>query len=328
MSDLISVIVPVYNTGIYLERCVESIVAQDYSPLEIILVDDGSKDKETIELCDKLAALYENVQAYHKPNGGSASARNYGIKIANGKYIGFVDSDDVIEPYMYSTLYYDLTTSNAQVATIGIATEENGKLVDRVAPVPTGVYDYTTLMHHFMLGSFHSACTNLYDRDLFQGVEFPEGEVNEDYMFNYWVFRKVSKVAVNDNTLYHYIRREGSNTGSPASLRFLDWLKHTNLVYEEMKHDTKLVAEAEYQNIFPNVILANKSLLTLGRMKSEEATKLYKLSIENLKANKSMVLSNKYLTGRYRKMAVWMIRFPWIYKWSIITALKIKHAIK
>lgn len=328
MNDLISIIVPVYNTGSYLERCVESIVAQDYSPLEIILVDDGSKDAETIALCDSLADKYENVYTYHKPNGGSASARNYGIKLAKGKYIGFIDSDDVIERDMYSTLYRDLTVNGVRLSIAGIATEENGRLVDRVAPVPTGVYDYTTLMHHFMMGSFHSACTNLYDRTLLKQIEFPEGEVNEDYMFNYWVFRQLDKVSVNDKTLYHYIRREGSNTGSPASLKFLDWLKHTQLVYDEMKEEPNLVAEAEYQNIYPNIILANKSLLTLGRMKSDEATKLYTLSVNNLRKDKNQVFGNKLLTGRYRKMAVWMIRCPWLYKWTIILALKLKNAIR
>lgn len=328
MNDLISIIVPVYNTGAYLERCVESIVAQDYSPLEIIIVDDGSKDEETIALCDSLAEKYENVHTYHKPNGGSASARNYGIKLAKGKYIGFIDSDDVIERDMYSTLYCDLTANGVRLSIVGIATEENGRLVDRVAPVPTGVYDYTTLMRHFMMGSFHSACTNLYDRTLLEHIEFPEGEVNEDYMFNYWVFRQLDKVSVNDKTLYHYIRREGSNTGSPASLKFLDWLKHTQLVYDEMKEDPNLVAEAEYQNIYPNIILANKSLLTLGRMKSDEATKLYTLSVNNLRKDEKQVLGNKLLTGRYRKMAVWMIRCPWLYKWTIILALKLKNAIR
>ena len=101
---LISVIVPVYNILDCLERCVNSICGQTWKNLEILLVDDGSTDG-TGKLCDLLAEKDDRIRVFHKPNGGSSSARNLGISMAKGKWIGFVDSDDWIEPQMYERLY-------------------------------------------------------------------------------------------------------------------------------------------------------------------------------------------------------------------------------
>jgi len=101
---LISVIVPAYNILDCLERCVNSICAQTWKNLEILLVDDGSTDG-TGKLCDLLAEKDDRIRVFHKPNGGSSSARNLGISMAKGKWIGFVDSDDWIEPQMYERLY-------------------------------------------------------------------------------------------------------------------------------------------------------------------------------------------------------------------------------
>ena len=102
-KTLISIIVPVYRTEKYLDRCVESIVNQTYKNLEIILVDDGSPD-DCPKMCDEWAKKDKRIKVIHKENGGVSSARNIGIKSAKGKYIGFVDSDDYIEKEMYESL--------------------------------------------------------------------------------------------------------------------------------------------------------------------------------------------------------------------------------
>ena len=325
MNDLISVIVPVYNTGAYLEACVESIVRQDYPDIEIILVDDGSTDLLTIQKCDELQSRYENVSVVHQQNGGAASARNHGITLAAGKYIGFVDSDDTIEPHMYSTLYRDLKNNHVSVSLGGIATEENGRLIDRLAPVPSGVYDNKGLMHHFMLGQWHSACTNLYAKSLFDDVKFPVNEVNEDYMLNYWIFKNLDAVYVNSEIFYHYQRREGSNTSSAISMRFTDWLKHTEMVLREQGGNKDLQMEAEYQYLHSNIVLCNKSLLTLGRQESEAGDRMYCLCAGNLRDNRKMIGRNVYLTSRYRLMAQMIANCPRFYKYGVLAALKIRN---
>ena len=102
-NPLISVIVPVYNVEKYLGKCVDSILAQTYENLEIILVEDGTKDNSGA-ICDAYAAKDSRIRVIHKENGGLSSARNAGMDIARGEYFGFVDSDDWIEPKMYETL--------------------------------------------------------------------------------------------------------------------------------------------------------------------------------------------------------------------------------
>ena len=99
MKKKISVVIPVYNTAGYLKKCVDSVRAQSYENLEILLVDDGSMD-ESLRICQELALKDDRIRVFHKVNGGSSSARNYGITKARGAYIGFVDSDDFIAPTM------------------------------------------------------------------------------------------------------------------------------------------------------------------------------------------------------------------------------------
>ena len=114
-ADLISIIVPVYNMEQYLERCMESIINQTYPTLEIILVDDGSTDRSP-QLCDAYAKKDSRIRVVHKPNGGLSDARNAGLAIATGTYIGYVDSDDWIELDMYERMYSACVENGAQLA--------------------------------------------------------------------------------------------------------------------------------------------------------------------------------------------------------------------
>lgn len=324
MSELISVIVPVYNTGPYLRRCIESIVAQDYPNLEIIIVDDGSSDIDTIRLCDILSDSYNNVCTYHKPNGGQSSARNYGITLAKGEYIGFIDSDDVIEPTMYSTLYKCLLDNNVKVAIGGVAIEENHKRIDRLNSLPSGCLDSHQLLHYFFLGHFHSSCTNLYKRCLFDNIRFPENEINEDYMLNYYIFKQLDAVYIDETIYYHYIRREGSTTASPVSLKFLSWIKHTTIILNDYK-DSELKEEAYHQYLFSNVILGNKCLLSLARNENSDADKLYKLVTSNLNSLWKQAFLNKYLSFRNKLCSTMLAFMPSIYRFLVISALRIKN---
>lgn len=324
MGELISVIVPVYNTGLYLRRCIESIIAQDYDNLEIIIVDDGSTDLNTVKLCDELAREYDNVSTYHKANGGQSSARNYGISVSKGEYIGFIDSDDLIDSNMYSSLYRSIVQHNVMLAIGGIATEDNGKLIDRLVSVQSGCYHSHDLLHHFFLGQFHSSCTNLYHKDLFEYAKFPENEINEDYMLNYLIFKNLECVYVDEKVYYHYIRRDDSTTGAPVSLKFLSWIEHTTRILDDYK-DTTLHEEADYQYIYSNIILGNKCLLGLARGKNDAADELYKLISNNLSKIKARVRHNKFLSFRNKVSGVLLAYMPGIYKFLVLLGLKFKY---
>lgn len=324
MGELISVVVPVYNTGPYLRRCVESIVAQDYDNLEIIIVDDGSTDSDTAKVCDDLATEYDNVSSYHKTNGGQSSARNYGISLFKGEYIGFVDSDDVIDSNMYSSLYRSIVENNVKVAIGGIVIEKNSKLINRKSFVISGVYNNIDLLHNFFLGHFHSSCTNLYHKDLFEYAKFPENEINEDYMLNYLIFRNLDYVYIDDKVYYHYIKRDDSTTGSPVSLKFLSWIDHTTRILNDYK-DTTLHDEAYYQYIYSNIVLGNKCLLSLARGKNADAEQLYELVSNNLRNIKIRVRQNKFLSLRNKISGVFLAYLPNVYKFLVLTGLKFKN---
>ncbi len=323
-GDLISVIVPVYNSGEYLDRCVGSILSQDYSPIEVLIVDDGSTDPATIEKCDFLAANSPNVFVFHITNGGAGAARNFGLRHAKGRYIAFVDSDDEIATGMYSSLYCDLIGHDVKLAAGGIAIEDNGRLINKLKPLPSGVYRQPDIMHHFFLGHWHSACTNLYERSVFDTARFPEGEINEDYVLNYLILREQQAIYNNSQAYYHYIRREGSNTSAAVSPRFKDWLKHTESVYDDFKDNAYLGDAACYQYLFSYITLGNVCLLTLARGASSDADELYRSVTKMLMANRAQISACKSLSARHRLYGMLMAVCPGLYRTIVTAVLRIK----
>ncbi|MCL2208530.1 MAG: glycosyltransferase [Treponema sp.] len=140
IKGLISIIVPVYNAGQYLEKCVNSILDQTYKNIEVILVNDGSID-ESGAICDAFAEADKRVKVIHKQNGGEGSARNTGIDIAMGEYIGFVDNDDSIDPIMYESMYTKIKETNADICICGyrykLGTDENSIVYNKVPTLNT-----------------------------------------------------------------------------------------------------------------------------------------------------------------------------------------------
>ena len=212
---LISVIVPVYNILDCLERCVNSICGQTWKNLEILLVDDGSTDG-TGKLCDLLAEKDDRIRVFHKPNGGSSSARNLGISMAKGKWIGFVDSDDWIEPQMYERLYEAATAAGTSIAQASRdeIDEDYHKRPDVCTPpeqeVTCTAEDFLkTLLLHQGDCSF---CTKLIKKSLFEGHRFPEGKLNEDFRLLVELLCEGERVRILPEQLYHVFYRIGSNT--------------------------------------------------------------------------------------------------------------------
>ena len=323
MDELISVIVPVYNTGAYLEKCVDSILDQDYKNIEIILIDDGSTDKTTVKLCNKLEEKHKKIRTIHKKNGGSSSARNLGILASHGQYLAFVDSDDYIERDMYTSLISDIKKYNIKVAIGGMIIDGHKNIIRPDSVTSNGVYNNIKIMHYFLLGSWHSVCTNLYHRSLFEHNKFPEGETNEDYYMNFRIFMNVRSVSVNVKCFYHYVKRKGSNTTSAAHLKNLDWIKHTRYVRDTILMDdvgAALGAEAEYQYIFSNIVLGNKALISISAGSKQDALIIYSKITATLKRLRISIIKNSFLSWKYRIMGIAMSVCPLLYK-SIVLKL-------
>ncbi|MBP1967061.1 glycosyltransferase family 2 protein [Paenibacillus aceris] len=194
MSPLISIIVPIYNVEPYLQRCVDSILSQTLNDIEIILVNDGSTDLSGV-IADKYALKDPRVIVVHKRNEGQSSARNAGLEISNGEYIGFIDSDDWVDPEMFEGLYKAAKESQADISVCGrLVYSEKGILEGRVE-LPEKIFDFTkTGLEEYVLDSFlfphtPSVCNKLYKRNLieFNHLRFEDTKFvgSEDTLFNY-----------------------------------------------------------------------------------------------------------------------------------------------
>lgn len=221
---MISVIVPVYNTEQYLERCVRSLQAQTISELEIVLVDDGSTDGSGV-LCDQFAAEDPRVRAFHKENGGSSSARNLGILKATGEYLGFVDSDDYVDSDMYERLYDAIRTYGVKAAQIGRdEIDPEGRRLPDICIPPDSVeliqpekFMEELLMHR----GDCSFCTKLIDRELFSNKNcFPIGILNEDFHLLIRLLDRIGPIASLPGHAYHVFYRLGSNSRKESRENF------------------------------------------------------------------------------------------------------------
>ena len=224
-QPLISVIVPVYNAEAYLEKCVRSICNQTYKNLEIILVNDGSPDR-CGEICDNLAKEDPRIRVFHKENGGQSSARNLGLDNMTGEYVGFVDSDDWIEPDMYSHLYRLIEQHNAQIACCGMRKDyPDGSVAyfNYLYPGDDQVRVYTTKeavaesLQNFRIT--YSPCDKLYHKDCFIGLRMTEGKIFEDMeILPKWV-EQAQTVVYDPTPKYHYIMTESSTIRGAYNLR-------------------------------------------------------------------------------------------------------------
>ena len=229
MSSLISVIVPVYNTGKYLDKCVLSILNQTYKNLEIILVDDGSSDGSS-ERCDYWKRVDSRVVVIHKPNGGQASARNVALDVCQGDYIGFVDSDDWIDPEMYDTLLKCVKKHDTKLAVCGRCDafeDSNETCIKRLGE--SGLlraYDVLPKMTMGQMSDF-SVCDKLHARELWREIRFPEGEIYEDFAVMYKVLIMSETVVLCDNPFYVYFHRSNSTVTSGFREALIAYPKQT-----------------------------------------------------------------------------------------------------
>lgn len=213
----ISIIVPVYNTGKYLQRCIDSILNQTYTDLEIIIVDDGS-EPETSKICDKLATTDTRIHLYHKQNEGVSVARNYGLARASGNYIGFVDSDDWISPDMYEHLISYMRQQSVDIVYCDALTvwDDKNDELDTFTTIPSSQLilkrDITPSRLFEIAGSVFRG---LYRREILNEIQFPVGlKFSEDRYFNLQVLSKCISIYYLKTPYYYRYMRVGSCVNS------------------------------------------------------------------------------------------------------------------
>ena len=213
---LISVVVPVYNVKPYVAKCLDSILRQTYTNIEIIVVDDGSTDGSEL-ICDDYSNKDPRITVIHQRNTGLAAARNTGIDAAHGEYLGFVDSDDFIEPFMYEKLLNAAQKNNCVLAVCGINyVFDNGTVIPKANIEPDQVFDFPdaiTEMNTYRLFDM-GAWSKLYKSELFDGIRFPVGKLSEDFFIMFKIFDRAQKVAFVSDACYNYYQRTNSITKS------------------------------------------------------------------------------------------------------------------
>lgn len=221
---LVSVVVPIYNVEQYLERCIKSIVEQTYENLEIILVNDGSKDN-SLDICEKWKRQDSRIKIIDKKNGGLSSARNAGIDTAKGDYIFFVDSDDWLDVHIIEKLYRAIKKFDCEISCCGIEMtyDQADKNYPRCKNKDVLLEKYEAL-EEYMFGTTVStvAWNKLYRKDLFDDIRYPVGKWHEDEFTTYKLLYKADKVYYLGESMYFYYQREGSIMSNALSLKNLD----------------------------------------------------------------------------------------------------------
>ena len=256
MDHKVSVIVPVYGVEKYIGACIESLLTQTYRDLEILLVDDGSKDQSGA-ICDRYALQDDRIRVVHKPNGGAASARNVGMDVATGGYICFVDGDDVVEKNYVSHLYSKLSDADADISECGICYwTKSGKTPIEIAEL--GVFNRNEYLIRFTTHWNCSLMTNkLFKREVVGNVRFEEGHCIDDEFFTYLVVMNSSKVAVTDQPLYCYRMRGSSvmqDMGPHLERIMLDRVEYLTTRYRNIAQRIPEIKEQFFADTLDTII--------------------------------------------------------------------------
>ena len=293
---MLSVIIPVYNVENYLNECLDSVTSQTLEDMEIICIDDGSTDNSP-HILKEYSKKDKRIKIITKENGGQATARNLGIKEAQGEYIAFVDSDDFIEPTMFEKLYTKAKDNNLDIAMCKIATFDNQteEIKDNVWYYMLGVFrDFDKdIFNHKDTREFtcHIAVTpynKIYKTTLLKenNILFPEGLIFEDEKFFYDTYLRAKRVSIVDEFLYYYrINRKGSTVDTIKDNDFSDIVPISKLIRETFK---------ETNNYEDYKILLSNRFIHLQLARFTQTSQKYKKNFFNLlKSDLEEVLADR-----------------------------------
>lgn len=225
MSELISVIVPIYNVEKYLRRCVESVRNQSYTNLEIILVDDESPDNCPM-ICEEYRELDQRIIVIHQKNAGLSGARNAGIEIAKGEYLVFVDSDDFLAQDFVQVLYQAAKETNSDIAMCKYEYVKGDGLTQANKPGENYEYSGIQMIENMYSpdGAFFIVAWNkLYRRTLFEAIRYPQGRIHEDEATTHKLYYEAKQAVFVERFLYGYFVDGESITRKKFNRNRLDW---------------------------------------------------------------------------------------------------------
>jgi len=232
---MISIIVPIYKVESELRQCLDSIISQSYTDIEILLVDDGSPDT-CGEICDEYAQRDDRIRVFHTENKGLSAARNLGLDNAKGDIVAFIDSDDWIEPDMIESLARVLSETNSDIAVSGYLLENNSWTQN--SDVEGALYEGNASLSALLTKKLNNNVWNkIYRKELFQDVRFPEGKNYEDITVMHRVLHKAKRVAVISEPKYHYRVRSESITKVYTASNLIDYAEAQLTRYYYFKNE-------------------------------------------------------------------------------------------
>lgn len=293
---LISIVVPIYNVEKYLVDCIESILAQNYRNFELILVDDGSSD-HCGEICDAYEERDPRIKVIHKKNGGLSDARNAGIEIATGDYIGFVDSDDYIESDMYEKLLNACLESHSDISMCGryVVTEDKKVVFEKFVLDGWMKYDSKTAIGKLLLWDScdSAAWDKLYKRTLFDNVRYPLGVMSEDYDVTSRLFEKANGIVHIGEPKYHYVQRAESITKQGFTKKRFEVIYQ---VYQLVDFVSAIYPDLQNQTHY----FTGKHLISMERFslqsQDKDSVPEMKLLLKECKKNIYNICACQYLT--------------------------------
>ena len=316
-TNLISVIIPVYNIEKYLSRCITSVVNQTYKNLEIILVDDGSTDGSA-KICDEWAQKDERIKVFHIGNDGVSAARNLGIDNSNGDYICFVDSDDWLECDMIEFLLEKAVKYDSDITRCSYFTElMNGAgsplVPDEISEFPTRNEIICELISKGVIAG--AIWNKLYKRSAIGDTRFDINlKYGEDLYFNYRIYNKNLSASFFNEPKYHYFLRTGSVTNSEFGDTAFHLLQVKQKIYEEERDNTETSKTVFKRYILIAFITLSGVISNLDKPQMREKYKEIRCSILN---NKSEILFGEFnIREKAKTLMLWL--FPSIYNKIII----------
>lgn len=301
-KPLISIIIPVYNSELYLNRCLDSVLCQDYANIEIILIDDGSTDNSG-EICDNYAFRDSRIKVTHIPNGGASMARKKGLELGNGQYVAFVDSDDWVSPCYVSTLYRLIEEYGVNVSSCGIQRiEQDNDYRKEVAKIfNSQLLSFEKLMPRFFKYEFWGFPGKLYLKSCFDYLIFPVATLSEDYYVMAQLFNKERQMVITDAPLYYYEYHNNSLSHQQLSIRAFEEFENVKAVY-----DYVCINISQYRDYaLSNVI---ETAVKLSFLKKQDKRDIYKNQfsfINNfLKKTRRQIFSNNIIPKGVKLLAL------------------------
>lgn len=302
-SAKVSIVVPIYNVESYLDRCIDSIIKQTHTNLEIILVNDGSTDS-SLEICKKYENQDSRIIIVNKKNGGLGSARNAGIEMMTGDFVAFIDSDDFLHPDMVKNLYFLLNNYDADIAVCGFSSftkeEEIIKKNKRRIMVKT-FNTYESLKNMFRWdGIGWTAWNKLYRASLFKTTRYEEGVYSEDMATTYKLLFQSNRVVWSNEPLYYYFHRADGIMRSKPPKRYRDEILIAKKMISFFEENVQLLSS--YPKAYGGKIALN-NLIALK--KSNEFLEIQEDCILFLKRYWKLTLKSNFVKTRY-KIAIFL----------------------